>query len=201
MRGPFGPGVWFLGGGALMLSGLLLIGYLLPSDWEAEATAQLPVAPEVVFAFLDSPEGWQRWTPWPESGVQRTGPARGEGASLSWNDPELGAGSFTIATTSPPTSVAYAVVIGEGDMHAEGSVEVSPDGTGSRVTWRERGDFGWNPLMGYWALSMSRAQTDELTKGLDRLRELAVQAASDSAFDAMPDSVVPMPATALPTSP
>ena len=174
-----------------MLSGLLLIGYLLPSDWEAEASAHLPVAPEVVYAFLDSPEGWQRWTPWPESGVQRTGPDRGVGASLSWNDLELGAGSFTIATATPPSRVDYTVVIDEGAMHAEGSVDVAADAGGSRVTWRERGDFGWNPLMGYWALFMERAQTDELTKGLDRLRQLAEAVVADS----VPDPGVTFPPT------
>jgi len=195
MKGPFGPGVWFLGGGALMLSGLLLIGYLLPSDWEAEASAHLPVAPEIVFAFLDSPEGWQRWTPWPETGVTRTGPERGVGASLAWNDPELGAGSFTIASATAPSRVTYDVVIDEGAMRAQGSVEVASDGAGSRVTWRESGDLGWNPLMGYWALSMSRAQTDELAKGLDRLSELAVQVAADSVTDALPDSVSATPST------
>ncbi len=180
MRGPFSPGVIFLGGGALMLSALLLIGYLLPSDWEAEVSAFVPAAPDVVYTFLDSPEGWQRWTPWPESGVQRSGPARGAGASLSWNDPDLGAGSFTISSASQPSRVAYDVVIDEGAIRADGTVDVTPEGGGSRVTWRERGDFGWNPLMGYWALSMSRAQTDELTKGLDRLRQAAVEAPADS---------------------
>lgn len=193
MKGPFGPGVMFLGGGALMLGGLLLLGYLLPSDWEAEASALVPTSPAVVFTFLDSPEGWQRWTPWPESGVTRTGPARGPGATLAWNDPELGSGAFTIANVEP-TGVAYEVVFDGDAMRAQGSVEVTEDAGGTRVRWRESGDLGRNPLMGYWALSMSRAQTDELTKGLDRLRDLAVQEAADSVsastFDAMPDSVV-----------
>jgi uncharacterized protein YndB with AHSA1/START domain len=175
-RGPFSPGTMILGGGAVVLIGFLLVGYLLPSDWEAEASRVLPVSPEEVYAFLDSPEGWQRWTPWPESGVQRSGPARGAGASFSWNDPDLGAGSFTIADAAEPARVSYEVVIDDGTMNAQGSVDVTAEGDGSRVTWRERGDFGWNPLMGYWALSMSRAQTDEMTKGLDRLGQLVTGA-------------------------
>ncbi|MBM4183921.1 MAG: hypothetical protein FJ207_06795 [Gemmatimonadetes bacterium] len=179
-RGPFSPGTMILGGGAVLLMGFLLVGYLLPSDWEAEASAGLPVAPEIVFGFLDSPEGWQRWTPWPESGVQRSGPERGAGASLSWDDPEVGTGSFTIAAAAAPTRVEYTVAIDEGAIQAAGSVDVAADGGGSRVTWRERGDLGWNPLMGYWALSMGRAQSEEMGKGLERLRTLAVEAATDA---------------------
>lgn len=186
MRGPFSFGVIILGGGALLLVGFLLVGYLLPSDWDAEATSVLPVPPEVVFDFLDSPEGWQRWTPWPEEGLRRTGPVRGVGATLSWNDPELGSGSFTIGGAEVPTRVSYWVSIDEGAMRADGSVEVAPaEGGGSRVTWRERGDLGWNPLMGYWALSMSRAQTDELAKGLDRLTALALEGATVGPTDSL----------------
>jgi hypothetical protein len=44
-----------------------------------------------------------------------------------------------------------------------------------RITWRERGNLGQNPLMGYWALSMDRAQSDELVKGLERLAVVAAE--------------------------
>lgn len=181
-----------------MLVAFLLVGYLLPGDWDAEASAHLPVPPEVVYSFLDSPTGWQRWTPWPESGVERSGPERGAGASLSWNDPDLGSGSFTIASAVEPESVTYKVSIDEGSITATGSVHVVPEDGGSRVSWREQGDFGWNPLMGYWALSMGRAQSDELTKGLGRLKSLAVEAAAAS----LPaDSLVAAGGTVAPASP
>jgi uncharacterized protein YndB with AHSA1/START domain len=172
-RGPFSFGTIILGGGAVLLGTFLLVGYLLPHDWQAEATTRIPASPETVYAFLDSPEGWQRWTPWPESGVERSGPARGEGATLSWNDPEFGAGAFTIVGTTEPWRVEYSVDVQEGTMTTRGSLDLASDDGVVVVTWRERGDFGWNPLMGYWVLAMGRAQSNELTKGLDRLRALA----------------------------
>ena len=172
-RGPFSIGVVILGVGALLLGAFLAIGWLLPQSWEAEATAVIPASPSAVYAHLDSPEGWQRWTPWPESGVTRTGPPRGTGASLAWDDPELGAGAFTIVNAEEPERVEYAVLVDEGAMRTDGSLSLRPEGTGVRVTWREQGDLGWNPLMGYWALSINRAQGEELAKGLDRLKAVA----------------------------
>ncbi len=172
-RGPFSFGTVILGGGAVLLGLFLLVGYLLPHDWQAEAEARIPATPEAVYAFLDSPEGWQNWTPWPESGVERSGPARGAGATLSWNDPEFGSGAFTIVATTEPSRVVYAVNVQEGTMMTSGSLDLASDDGGVRVTWREQGDFGWNPLMGYWVLAMGRAQSDELAKGLERLRALA----------------------------
>ena len=177
-RGPFSFGTVILGGGAVLLGLFLLVGYLLPHDWQAEASMSMPVTPAAVYAFLDSPEGWQSWTPWPESGVERSGAARGEGATLSWNDPEFGAGSFAIVRATEPLRVEYSVLVQEGTMRTSGSLDLAPDDGGVRVTWREEGDFGWNPLMGYWVLAMSRAQSEELAKGLDRLRALAQERAT-----------------------
>jgi hypothetical protein len=168
---PFSLGTRILGGGAVILMVFLLVGLLLPTDWEAEASRVIPATPEAVLAYLDSPEGWQQWTPWPESGVERSGPDRGEGAKLAWDDPDLGTGSLTLGATSP-ARVEYEVDVGEGAMRTTGVVTVAPVPEGVRVTWREEGDLGQNPLMGYWAISMGRAQSEELSKGLQRLDSL-----------------------------
>ncbi len=175
MKTPFGPGTIFLGGGALLLFALLGIGLLLPTQWEASASARLRAAPENVMAFVDSPEGWQSWTTWPDSGLTREGPVNGPGASISWNDRELGSGTFRIETVHSNESVTYSVhVAGAGGavMETTGSLNIARDGNSVLLEWQERGDLGRNPLMGYWALSMERAQSAELSKGLDRLAAL-----------------------------
>jgi len=172
---PFSLGTKILGGGAVLLSTFLLIGFLLPGTWASEASHLVPGEVDAVLPFLDSPEGWQQWTPWPEVGVERSGPPRGAGARLAWDDPELGSGSFTLGATRPER-VEYSVDVGEGAMHATGVVTLTVEDGGVRVLWHEDGDLGRNPLMGYWALSMGRAQSEELAKGLERLAELVAAA-------------------------
>jgi hypothetical protein len=190
---PFSFGTKILGGGAAVLLLFLLIGYLLPADWEAEATRVIQASPEEVRPFLDSPEGWQKWTPWPQNGVTRSGPQHGAGATLSWDDPDLGSGSFTLERVDPD-EVQYAVDVGDGSMRTHGRITLTPENGGVRVFWREEGDLGRNPLMGYWALSMARAQGDELTKGLERLDGLVTGAGpgpgqpADSSDRAIADS-------------
>jgi hypothetical protein len=169
---PFSIGTKVLGGGALLLALVIIAGFLLPTDWEAEAELVADVPPEAVFRYLDSPEGWRDWTTWPDSGVERSGPPRGEGAALAWDDPELGSGSFTLTTVEPAVRVAYRVEV-EGSMITEGAISLSAEPAGLRIHWSERGNLGRNPLMGFWALSMDRAQTDELAKGLERLAAVA----------------------------
>ena len=57
-------------------------------------------------------------------------------------------------------------------MRIDGEIELSLEEGDTRVLWRESGNLGANPLMGYWALSMDRVQTSELEKSLDRLVQL-----------------------------
>lgn len=185
IRGPFGPGTFVLGGGALILFGVLVLGFFLPTDWAVDAEAHIDADVPQLLTWLDSPEGWQAWTTWPDSGLSRSGPARGSGSAMSWDDQELGSGTFRIDQVTG-NSVSYAVeVAGAGGtvMGTRGTIELEPDGTGVRVRWHEEGDLGRNPIMGFWALSMERAQTAELGKSLDRLTQLVGSAdpVSDSA--------------------
>lgn len=169
---PFSIGVKVLGGGAVLGVAFIVVGYLLPTEFEARAERVAGLSAEEIFRYLDSPEGWRDWTAWPESGLERTGPARGEGARITWNDPELGSGSFTLTSVAPNERVAYRVEV-EGTMLTEGTLTLAPEGGGVRMTWVERGAFDRNPLMGWWTLSMDRAQSAELVKGLERLERVA----------------------------
>jgi hypothetical protein len=164
-----------LGGGAIALSLLLLVGFLLPTDWEVEATAFAPASASEVFAYLDSPEGWRSWTPWPDSGVVREGPESGAGARMRWDDRELGSGSFELVEAISDARVTYFVEVEGGAMVTRGSIGLAPADGGVRITWHEEGDLGWNPLMGYWALFIERAQLVELEKSLAVLVDLVAR--------------------------
>lgn len=170
---PISLGTRILAVGAFLLFGFLAVGFLLPGTWSAERTVTLASPPDVVFPLVDAPEAWRLWTAWPDSGLVTEGPQRGVGARLTWNDAELGDGSFEIVAADAPRSVRYRVDVQGGSMHTDGTFLLEPDGSGTRVTWREEGDFGRNPLMGYWARLMSRAQGKELDKALLRLDSLA----------------------------
>ncbi len=180
MSSPFSFGTKILGAGALLLAGILVVGVLLPASWEVDVARAVNAPPAAIFEYLDSPEGWREWTPWPDSGLVRSGADRGVGASISWDDRELGSGSFTIVEAVDARSVTYAVEVSGGRMRTEGTLVLEPGDRVTRVTWHERGDLGRNPLMGYWARFMEPAQSAELEKSLERLAALAEGGASSS---------------------
>lgn len=176
MRGILGPGTVVLGGAAALMLAFLGVGFVLPGSWEAGAETRLPVPPTDLRPYLESPEGWRTWTTWPDSALVRTGPDRGAGSAIAWDDPELGAGTFTLDDVGLD-GVDYTVEVegaGGSVMRTRGTLELEPAGDATLVRWRERGDLGANPLMGYWALFMERAQGAEMRKSLDRLAEVVV---------------------------
>ena len=185
MRSPFGPGITILGSLALIMILFLFIGLLLPGIWGAEASVRIPASPEIPYLHLDSPADWNQWTTLPETGVRIVGNPSGEGSGFTWNDPELGNGAFTIIQAHKSELIRYQVEMQDGTMHIDGVLELSPEKEGTRIIWKESGDLGTNPLMGYWALAMNRMQTAELEKSLNRL--LQVVLTSKDSIDSVPN--------------
>jgi hypothetical protein len=149
----------------------LVIGFFLPGRWEVERSATLTAPPAAVFRWLEDP---RRWGPWASLGEGKTtfsGPERGPGATVRWDDPDLGDGVFTLVSTVPDREVGYRVEVQGGSLITEGTFRLDPDGAGTRLVWSERGDFGNNPLLGYTALQMDRIQGAQMELALARLVE------------------------------
>ncbi len=165
----------FLAAGVLaaLMVFFVLAGILLPGRFEVRRTAEIAAPPELVFPLLNDLSAWDRWTPWGEIDSRLEGPATGMGARRVWDDPQMGEGSLTIVASSPPASLRYLVEVEGGAIRFEGNFEVAPTAGGSRVTWTETADLGWNPLLGWTAGNMEESQGEQLEKSLERLREQA----------------------------
>lgn len=170
---PFGLGARILGALSALMVLALAVGFALPGTWTARRSAVVQAPPAAVYALLASPEAWHGWTAWPEAGMEAEGPASGVGARLRWADAEMGDGSFEIVEAVPERAVRYRVEVQGGSLTVDGSLELSAEGGATRVAWQEDGDFGWNPLMGYWARFMERVQGQQLEVSLQRLDSVA----------------------------
>ena len=157
-----------------VIGGLLLafmaVGFWLPGTWSAEASMEIPFSPEGVYPLLVDLGRWDEWTQWSDVESTLSDPSSGSGAVRSWDDDQYGSGSVTITESRPSELVRYRVRIG-GRAEVLGELQVEASTGGSRVTWREEGDFGSNPLMGYVARSMSDSQGAQLSESLGRLKE------------------------------
>ncbi|MEX2526036.1 MAG: SRPBCC family protein [Gemmatimonadota bacterium] len=164
-----------LGVMALLLLMGLGVGLLLPGTWAVERSIVLHGTPQEIYPRLADPAGWPGWTVWPESARRIPAPERGVGAGWEWDDGTYGQGEFTLRRLEPPRAVEYTVEVEGGRIRIQGELRLEPLDEGTRLVWREEGDFGRNPLLGYQALRMEGDQGLQLQRSLDRLKE-AVEA-------------------------
>jgi hypothetical protein len=158
---------------AVLFGGFVLVGLLLPGGWEAERTADIAAPPEVLFGYLNGAAGWAEWTPTVESGGVDFGPSEGPGSGRRWNDPTYGSGEFVITSSDAPREVGYEVLVEDGAIRIVGRLRLEPTTSGTRLTWREEGDFGWNPLLGYVAERMDELQGAQMDASLASLQQVA----------------------------
>ena len=161
---------------AALMACFLIAGILLPGTVEVTRSIEIEAPPEGIFPLIAAPSAWDGWTPWGEIESRLDGPSAGTGARRVWDDPQLGSGSLTIAATTPPSAVAYLVEVEDGAIRFEGSFSIESLGNTSRVTWSERVELGWNPLLGWTALGMEESQGLQLEESLTRLKEQAESA-------------------------
>jgi hypothetical protein len=189
-------GAWAMGTLALLSLGVLAVGFILPSTWEAEAEIVIEAPVDSVHPRVTAATAWLEWTPGPDTGVERFGPPQGAGSGYRWDDPGYGKGEFKltevslvpsmegagtggtagteVSTGAPRANVRYEVEVEGGSIRIEGSLTLAPesDGEGTRVSWREAGDFGWNPLLGYLSGRMEELQGEQLARSLQALKIL-----------------------------
>ncbi len=156
---------------ALLAALFVGVGILLPGTVEVTRSVEIAAPPGDIFPFLDDLDAWTEWTPWGDVESRLEGPPTGPGARRVWDDPGIGSGSLTIAASRPPHSVDYVVEVEGGAIRFEGTITVEARDGGSLVTWSERADLGWNPLLGWTALNMEESQGRQLQESLERLRE------------------------------
>lgn len=168
---------WFLGAVVVLVVLLVGGGFLLPSDYRVERTAVIGAAPEKVFALIEDPRQWARWTVWnrrdPAMKMTYSGAATGQGARWSWASKTEGTGDMTFTLVQAPKRLEYALAFPDFGTASTGAIVLVPEGAGTRLTWSNQGDMGANPLMHWMAAAMDRMVGPDFEAGLAGLKALA----------------------------
>lgn len=142
-------------GVTLVLMLAIAAGFLLPAAWQVERSVVIQAPPAVVFPELNSLKRWRDWTVWferePDVRVEYSGPDSGVGATSRWRGQD-GRGALKIMRSDSDRRVEYQLLFDGGEFVMDGVLLLAPEGAGTRVTWRARGEAGANPFARYFAL-------------------------------------------------
>lgn len=166
-----------LGGLAIVLVVLALVGFLLPANYKVERSVVIAAPPERIYPLIATPRRWKEWSMWnrrdPAMAMTYFGPKAGAGAGWSWDSQSEGKGRMTLVSADPARGMTYALFFPDDDMTTAGEMRLEPQANGTRVTWTDAGRFGNNPLMHYMASAMDRMVGPDFEAGLANLKAIA----------------------------
>jgi uncharacterized protein YndB with AHSA1/START domain len=141
-----------------------------------ERSATIEASPERIYEQLANFHNWTNWSPWEDvdPALQRTysGPDSGVGAAYRWSgNRKAGTGRMEITEVNQPTRVQLDLVFEKPFKNRNTTLfSITPEGSGSRVTWTMTGPATlMTKLMGLFS-SMDKVIGPDFEKGLTQLK-------------------------------
>jgi len=161
----------FIAATTFFLIVFLAAGSLISGEWSSERSVTVQAPAPAVWPWIADLRQWDAWAPLGEVEGTFPGETRGVGAIREWDDAAWGEGVVTVREVEEGRRLVYDVSV-DGGLSTTGTLTIEGSGETSTVTWREEGDFGWNPLLKWFASGMDARQGAQLEKGLQALRAL-----------------------------
>lgn len=169
-----------------ILLGLVIIATVLvalaltrPDTFEVRRTIVIQAPPAKIASYLNDFHQWTVWSPWErlDPAMRRTysGPMRGQGAVYAWSgNDEVGEGRMEIVDDGAPTRIVIQLDFVKPFASQNQTVfEMTPQGTGTQVTWTMSGPTPFiSKLVGLF-VSMDEMIGDDFDKGLRQLKAAA----------------------------
>jgi len=164
----------------IIVVALLLVlaaaGLVLPKKVTSERSVTIAATPELIYPDVAMLRAWPEWTAWnprrdPTFKPTYEGPEVGPGAIQRWG-PENGGGpgSLRILEGDPQHGVKYRIQLDKMQMGIDGWISFQPDGTGTKVTWRDEVDFTNSYLGRYFGPMVDSDLSKRLDESLTNLK-------------------------------
>ena len=163
--------------GLVVIVALLAGGsFLLPSHWAVERTLVMNVPAEKIYPYIANLKtGWPQWCAFdsmePDIVYAYSGNEEGVGSTRSWESNKMGNGSQTIIKADPQSGIEFELSMDKGNFVLKGQFMFSREEKGTRVTWRDSGESGYNPIYRWMCLFMDKMMGEVFEKSLKALKE------------------------------
>ena len=155
---------------------LLMVGLALPRYARVDVETRIDAHPATVFALVNDFRRVSLWSPWfdtdPNARIIYSGPARGVGATMTWDGAIIGTGTQIISKSRAFEHVAT-ILNPDESGEARSWFDLSDDSGATKVTWNFETDYGYNIVGRYFALILAGVVERDYQAGLTSLKDLA----------------------------
>ena len=158
-----------------MIIAVMIVGSILPRDFEFETSVEIAAAPTVVFEMINSLPNWQHWSTFNEQKVAglkiEYGAIReGMGAAQKWTD-QRGAGKLWITESKPHHLVEYDLEFDQFPT-MKSRIEISGTEEKSKIRWSSHGRLPDGPFYGFFAFLFPTQMPNQYDHSLNKLKSL-----------------------------
>jgi uncharacterized protein YndB with AHSA1/START domain len=155
---------------------LVIVSFFLPGKFNVERSLVIAAPAEKIYPMISEPRNWPKWGVWnkrdPNMVITYSGSEGGQGAKWAWKSKPEGDGAMEFTAATPNREVSYVLSFADFDMKPTGTLKLSAEGSGTKVTWTSAGELGNNPINRYFGLAMDGMLGKDFEGGLANLKAL-----------------------------
>jgi carbon monoxide dehydrogenase subunit G len=160
-----------------LVTGFVIIAYLLPRNVIVERQITIAAAPDAVFPLVNSLQRSTEWSPWivldPDMSVTYEGPPDGVGNVMIWTSEVDGVGNGRQEIVESIANERVATLLDFGEMGtADAWFNLTEVEGGTQITWGLNADMGLNPIGRWMGLMIDRLVGPDYEAGLANLQDL-----------------------------
>lgn len=158
---------------------LILVAYLLPGSSVVTRTIEINAPVEKVYSQFADFNNWNNWSPWyrKDTTTKQTilGTAGMAGHSMKWSSDkeDVGHGSMTFERVVENKSIDAMLEFEDVKMQSTIMFRVEPTATGTKVTWGDSANLGYNPMMRWMGLFMDKFMGPDFEEGLKNMKDVS----------------------------
>jgi len=154
---------------------LVVIGFLLPTEYEVSRYIVIDAKPSKVHDHVGDLKRWEDWMVWKEQDptIEITFGKRttGVGARQTWTGKD-GEGEIVFTSSDSKRGVEYDMSMNQSQYTAKGSILYEELGKSTRVTWTMSGDWPLPVVGGYMVLLFKPMMGDSFEQSFSKLKSL-----------------------------
>jgi polyketide cyclase/dehydrase/lipid transport protein len=173
----------------LFLAGFVIVLFLLslffPSEYRVARSIEIKMERNYVYEYMNNIQTWSEWTIWNKKNdtslvYSYIDIKNGFGAKQSWTS--LGGdGGQEYIDCIPDSLIKYELFFDNGEFQSNGKYLFASTGNGTRLTWENSDDLGYDPFSKIFAyFFIDGYMSPDMEAGLKRLKTILEAKSKDS---------------------
>jgi len=168
-------------GVVILIVGVLGYATTQPDSFTVERRITIGASAEQIYPHIADFRRWQAWSPWARldtaMALTISDPSSGAGATYEWKgNSDVGTGKMEIVESTPSSGVTIKLDFQEPiESHNTTVFTLTPNGTGTDVTWTMSGPSNYLSKLMSTVVSMDKMVGGDFERGLQQLKAVAEQ--------------------------